>query len=54
MPPAVSAVARTLGEVFEYRLHRAHHERQADKDQDQDDSKARVGAVDAEGYQVLA
>src|SRR5262245_24772702 len=41
-------------EIFENGLHRAHHERQADKDQHQHYRKTRISPVNSERHQVLS
>ena len=41
-------------ELLEHRLHGAHHERQADEDQRDDDADRRVGDLDAERLEQAA
>ena len=46
--PRLAAASSSSASSPQHRLHRAHHERQADEDQRHDDAQRRVGDLDAE------
>ena len=49
LAPRLAAASSDFGvEVLQHRLHRAHHERQADEGQRHDDAERREGDLDAQ------
>ena len=54
LAPSVAAASSSSRSILEHRLYGAHHERQADEDQRDDDAQRRVGDLDAERLEQAA